>query len=207
MIVKCIRNKVDDTLANELGLPKGEGIRNYSDCLTIGKEYVVLALSHFLDSYNYANYPIINIKDDIHSYLIPFPLFLFEVIDDRPSKYWHFNYDKERKVCEMAPISFYQEYYHDLLSDGYPELEEDFRQICELLENELYKYDTEYLKFKDFINLNNSKSIKEGVKIENPWVKCPECAETSKIDNKDKTYECKECKSIIINPYYNSGIE
>jgi len=203
MIVKCIYNKIDNVLEAEVGLPKGEGPRDYSSWLTVDKEYVVLAVAHFLDSeFYYGQYPVLDIKDDIGT-LSTLPLFLFEVIDDRPSKYWHFNYNRERKVCEMAPKSFCQEFYHDDLREGYPEIEADFKHVCELLENETYEYDIGHLKFKDFVNLNQNKLAIEGIKIQNPWVQCPKCAETYKIDNKDKTYECKECKSIIINPYYD----
>jgi hypothetical protein len=205
MIVKCIRNKIDDTLEAEIGLPKGEGPRNFSR-ITVGKEYVVLALAHFLDSeFYYGQYPVLDIKDDIGT-LSSLPLFLFEVIDDRPSKYWHFNYNRERKACEMAPKSFYQEFYHDDLSEGYPEIEADFQRVSELLENETYKYEIGHLKFKDFTNLKQDNLL-EGIRIENPWVQCPKCAETSKTDCKDLTYKCKQCKSIVINPYYNKVVE
>jgi len=64
------------------------------------------------------------------------PLYLFEVIDDTPSKYWHIKFYKERNSLRMWPKSFYQDYYHDDLSEGFPDIVYDFKQVCELLENE-----------------------------------------------------------------------
>jgi len=142
MKVKCIANKINEQLEAEVGLPKGEGPRSYNT-LTVGKEYIVLAISHFLDSsFNYGQYPVLYIKDDVGT-LSSIPLFLFEVIDDRPSKYWHFNYSRKMKSCQLWPKSFYQEFYHDDLSNDYPEVEADFKRVCELLENEVYDNNSE----------------------------------------------------------------
>lgn len=139
MKVRCIRNIIDEELEEKVGLPKGEGPRDYSSRITIGKEYTVLSVSHFLDSgFYYGYYPVLDIKDDAGT-LSSLPLFLFDVIDDRPSKYWHFSYDRERKVCAMSPKSFIEEeFYHDDLSEGFPEIEADFERVCALLENEVY---------------------------------------------------------------------
>lgn len=132
MRVVCIYENIDDKLAHEVGLKNG--YPRYYD-LTKSKEYVVLGLSYFLNSDIYANYPVIEIKNAAGG-MTSAPLFLFKVIDDTPSKYWHIKFNKEENILCMWPESFYRDFYHDDLSESVPEIKNDFIKVCEVLEQE-----------------------------------------------------------------------
>lgn len=133
MKVVCIQENIDDRLAQEVGL--GEGQPRYYN-LTQSKEYVVLGLSYFPDADVYARNPVIEIKNDTGG-MTSAPLFLFKVIDDTPSKYWHIKFNKEEDVLRIWPESFYKDFYHDDLSEGVPEIERDFIEVCKMLEAEM----------------------------------------------------------------------
>ena len=61
---------------------------------------------------------------------------LFDIVDPRTSKYWECRIPNEGGLCLWPRSWFELEYYHDRLSDGDPEIEEDFRRIKSLLEAE-----------------------------------------------------------------------
>ncbi|MDI3322742.1 hypothetical protein [Pinibacter soli] len=79
MKIRCLVDVIDSTQRLEL--------RNWSNGseleLTKDKIYVVLAISKFEDIFYYYI-----IGDETANYPLPFPIELFEVIDDRISKYW-----------------------------------------------------------------------------------------------------------------------
>jgi hypothetical protein len=60
---------------------------------------------------------------------------LFEIVDPRPSRFW-----VARKVNDFTlslwPEEFYEDYFHDRLSDGEPIGVEAFRRVVDRLENE-----------------------------------------------------------------------
>lgn len=132
MKVVCIHENIDDNLAEEINLQEGKP-RFYD--LIKNKEYVVLGLSYFLNSDNYAYYPVVEIKNDLGG-MTSAPLFLFQVIDDTPSKYWHIKFDQEGKSLRMWPESFHNDFYHDDLSEEVPKVKSDFIKVCKLLEDE-----------------------------------------------------------------------
>ncbi|EPS8495175.1 hypothetical protein ACVH8U_004141 [Yersinia enterocolitica] len=68
-------------------------------------------------------------------YIIPTPLCLFEVIDDRPSRYWRIQKYDDYHIT-LWPEEFYQEYFHDDLSDGVPEVIEIYNSVVKRLEKE-----------------------------------------------------------------------
>jgi hypothetical protein len=63
------------------------------------------------------------------------PLFLFEITDGRPSMYWVSKFYEDGSF-NMQPPSFYNEFYHDDLSEGIPEVYEDYCKVRGLIESE-----------------------------------------------------------------------
>ncbi len=102
--------------------------------VTPGKEYLVLGLTALAADSAYGTGVTIEVLDDFGRWSIQ-PLFLFEVIDPRPSRHW---VAKQVGEAELAlwPESFHQDYYHDHLTDGVPEVVADFNRVCSLLEAE-----------------------------------------------------------------------
>ena len=132
MKVLCIQNTIDDNLASKVGLADGEPKLYRS--ITLGTEYVVLGMSYDPSSTCYANHPVVEVKNDGGG-LSSIPLFMFDVVDNAASKHWLLKYS-ENGLLTLFPESFYKDFYHDDLSEGIPEIEDDFRKVCELLENE-----------------------------------------------------------------------
>jgi len=133
--VICKYTEVTDELIKKLDLD--ENVQCFHYTITKGKEYVVLALSYAPSLNLNSEYPVIQIKDD-SGYLYSHPLFLFNIVDDRVSKYWHIRFDRTDGWLKMWPESFYQEYYHDDLSNDVIEIEKDFKRVSKLLEEEIY---------------------------------------------------------------------
>lgn len=68
-------------------------------------------------------------------YIISVPLCIFEIVDNRPSQYWKIQKRSEYEIS-LWPEEFYQEYFHDDLSDGVPEVVEIYKRVVERLEKE-----------------------------------------------------------------------
>ena len=133
MKVKCVSNIIDNDFAEQKGMISPQPI--YSGSLTIGKLYTVLGMFFAPQLMDYfAGQPAVEIKDDVGN-LSSCPLFMFEVVEQTPSKYWKIKYSESGNLT-LYPESFYQEYYHDDLSEGIPEVEADFVMVCETLEKE-----------------------------------------------------------------------
>jgi hypothetical protein len=60
---------------------------------------------------------------------------LFEVIDDRLSRYWKIQKYDDYHIT-LWPKEFYQEYFHDDLSNGIPEVVDIYNSLAERLEKE-----------------------------------------------------------------------
>jgi len=136
MKVRCIYNIKNKQMVEEKSLKNVEATDHRYD-FTIGKEYTVIGIAYSKDSTYLENYPMLELVNDFGNYEGA-PLFLFEIIDDRSSQYWHIKFNNETKYLYMWPESFYQEYYFDDLTDGVPEVEKDFERVSKLLEEEIY---------------------------------------------------------------------
>ena len=132
MKVKCIMNIIDDSLTKNLGLPS-DAPRIYTSLMP-DSEYVVLGLTYDPNARCYAGYPVLEIKNE-NSGLSLVPIFLFEILDNSVSKYWKCKY-QNNGLISFLPESFYREFYHDDLSEGVPEIVEDFKKVSKLIEKE-----------------------------------------------------------------------
>ena len=131
MKVICLYNEILDSLAKKLNLSKG--IPRLYKSISPGKEYIVLGLTYRPSEACYAGYPVIEIKNDTDGISIV-PLFMFEVVDPSASRHWLVKFEQD--TLKILPKSFYSNYYHDDLSEGIPEVVEDFKRVCKIFELE-----------------------------------------------------------------------
>ena len=96
--------------------------------ITPGKQYLVLGMQSTLGNL------WIELQGDTGN-LISVPLCLFEIMDGRVSRHWIFKRWKDYDFT-LWPESFYQEYYHDDLLEGVPNVVSDFRRLLNLLNAE-----------------------------------------------------------------------
>ena len=131
MKVRCIARRPTPEQVADLGFsPRFD--RDFH--VTIGNEYLVLALEFVDKSEFYGAGVVLEMRDDFGRWAM-FPLLLFEVVDPRPSRYWIAQKTKDNSLT-LGPPSFFRRYYHDDLTDGVPEVVDDFRQVAALLEAE-----------------------------------------------------------------------
>ncbi|GGY12420.1 hypothetical protein [Paludibacterium paludis] len=98
--------------------------------LEIGKLYTVMGMSCGIGSPGDVS---LELPDEY--YVIDAPLCLFDIVDERPSRYW-----RTRKFGDQGlhlwPEEFYIEYFHDRLSDFDPELTAIYRELRTRMERE-----------------------------------------------------------------------
>ena len=127
MKVKCIAKDLTEKQKKILSVPPN--IDPGCGTLTIGKDYLVLGITYIIDPY-YWTCSAFEIKDDIGS-CSSAPMCLFEIIDPRPSVFWRAGGNFPNFT--LWPIEFYQDYFHDLLSDGDPEVQKVFNSVVDRL--------------------------------------------------------------------------
>jgi hypothetical protein len=97
---------------------------------TVGKEYVVLGISHSVGS----EVTHLWIKDDPGNYFVPTPRDLFEIVDPKVSSYWTVKIDSDKLLLSA------KEFLEPLFLDGLTNLDEKcvdvFRRISSKLEDE-----------------------------------------------------------------------
>lgn len=136
MIVKCIAKKLSKEQEDLLRAKKDI---DSSGRLTIGKCYVVLGLT-YINSEHIGNMVVVYLMDDPKT-LTSFPLCLFEIVDDRLSKYWTVRDDFPH--LDLWPEEFHEPYFHDLLSDDVEEVVEKFNKLVIKMHDEFAPEPTE----------------------------------------------------------------
>jgi hypothetical protein len=68
-------------------------------------------------------------------YCYSVPLCLFNIIENRISRYWKFQVWDNGDIL-FWPNSFYKPYYHDDLTEGNPEVVADFLKVKRLIDEE-----------------------------------------------------------------------
>lgn len=113
----------------------GEGYyKNQSFGVQPGTTYTVLGLTFHVRSNLYGTNVTAAI-DDNDGRLVEVPLCLFEVVDDRSSRYWVIRRWEDGTVA-LWPPSFFSEFYHDDLSEGVPEVVSDYERVKRQIETE-----------------------------------------------------------------------
>jgi hypothetical protein len=143
MKVRCVSDFYNEQSRERL---QAEGLRlhgswHFKRSLTVGKEYLVVALSFtFAPAPDELGPSVVLIPDA--GYLVAFPLALFEVTDPRASRYWTLHVDVDRDagstVVTLGPPSIYHHLraYLDQLEQGEPSVDADFSHVYALLEAE-----------------------------------------------------------------------
>lgn len=153
------------------------------DSIKLDKEYLVYAMClennifwYCICNENYTYYPI------WYSYK------LFEVIDNRLSRFWVFKNDDNFFIFTF-PDWAKDRYFNDKLTDGIKEQVEIF-----------YKY-------KNLMDLEfTNHEINEVALIgDDEWLICPKCYDAWESKNKlDALLQCPNCKEILNNPRYQN---
>jgi hypothetical protein len=183
MKVKCIYNQ-------GIYLPKDMGFNEDSIfSLERNKEYIVYAMTinegyvwYYICDNNFSYYPVWK------------PCPLFEIVDNRISRYWVFSYKKGLNYTKAHAIWSYPEWaddpnYYDKLTDG------DKREVS------LFKAYKEkmYFEFSDSI-ISDTAQIGD-----KEWLICPCCIDAWQLKNdKDALVKCPKCQKILNNPRYKN---
>lgn len=126
MKIKGVRLLPNKQQAKRLGRNYYPGQQTFD--VEIGKEYVVYCLE-IIGGMVWVDYDSGTERMSIS------PLCLFEVIDGRVSKCWELRLTEEGNVL-FRPPSFYQEFFHDDLAEGVPEIVSEYQRVRALLEQE-----------------------------------------------------------------------
>jgi len=130
MRVKCILNYPTPKQIERLG----DFYKNQAFGVTVGKEYLVFGLHFLIKCEGFGTGVQVQFLDD-DGHLGFAPLFMFTIVDGRPSKYWEARFWEDGHLT-LQPPSFYRDYYHDDLSEDVPEVVEDFKRVRAMLESE-----------------------------------------------------------------------
>ena len=102
--------------------------------LSQGHEYTILGIMFAVQSSIFGSTALFEVRDDAgRCYSVP--TCLFEIVDPRPSRWWiakqlgDFNF-------VLWPHEFYQEFFHDDLSNGLPERVAEFESLVQRLKDE-----------------------------------------------------------------------
>lgn len=176
MKVKCLSNKKTSNYTQD----------SEYEFLDIGKEYTV--------------YGMIIINCEVWYYIcerkhnrfpLPRPSNLFEIIDNRLSRYWIYGIVEGFKKYPvwMFPEWINETYFEDSLTDGEEREVAIFNFYKELMD----------LEFPD-------SSITETAQIgDNEWLICPTCIDAWQSSNtEDALVKCPKCQKIFNNPRYKN---
>ncbi len=131
MKIRCISHELTE---EQRALLKASSQFRPSPRITVGKEYLVLAIVSIIDSPQYGNTALFEIVND-QDHLVLYPAVLFEVTDARCSSYWKAAVSGGGSVT-LRPEELYREFFHDDLSEGDPATREVFRATVVKLESE-----------------------------------------------------------------------
>jgi hypothetical protein len=101
--------------------------------LVVGQEYLVLGLRFEEDSPLYGTGMVVEYFNGDH--LVGAPLCLFEIKNPSASRFWEARKWEDDSLT-LWPSLFYEEYFHDRLSDYEPEPRAKFKEIYDLMESE-----------------------------------------------------------------------
>ena len=158
---------------------------NYdNDFLEINKEYNVYGM--LVDDGQVYYYTCDQLQDD---YPLAMPAPLFEIKDNRVSRYWVFGTIEGFKKCLIwiFPEWIVEPYFSDKLTDWKAREVKIFKTYKKLMD----------LEFPD-------PSISETAEIaDNQWLMCPLCIDAWQSSNeRDGMIRCPKCNTIMHNPRY-----
>lgn len=131
MKIKFIRGKFTEEQKSHFNISGSKG-PDYSSYFTVDKNYIVLGITHISESNSY-NTTLVDLHDDIGN-CTSVPICLTEIIDPRPSVFWRAKIINNDLV--LWPIEFYQDFFHDDLSEGIPHVKRIFDSVVYRLTHE-----------------------------------------------------------------------
>lgn len=156
MKIKCIATSLTE---QKQDISESNALEQKEWHVELGKEYLVFGMS-VVDSFlGNKNCVLVEIITSPLGYISSTPLSLFEILDSRVSKYWEYRKSNLEGIT-FWPSLFYQDFFHDDLSDGEPDVVAQFRKLKTLLEAE----------YPD-------PSIPIACILEKNWHQCPICSD------------------------------
>ncbi|MEP3389722.1 MAG: hypothetical protein ABJO02_16145 [Reichenbachiella sp.] len=120
MKIRCVHNKVDSENFDER-LLKWANTKDELE-ISVGKVYVVLAISRYDENYFYYI-----LSDESIDYPLAFPVELFEITDKTLSKYWDCNLDalesfsqldiEDDEICSISEWRNQKDFFYEKLLD------------------------------------------------------------------------------------------
>lgn len=188
MKVRLIRNNIKNVKEFSYLEPHLKSEKPY-EYVSLNKEYIVYAISEIDDFTWYCL-----CDDQYSSYPRWYPFPLFEITDNRLSRFWVFGFEEREKKKEFI-ISFPEWvnnlYFYGELVDGGNE-DESIK---------LFK------KYKELIDLEfQAKNISEVAQLgDKDWLICPICIDAWECSTeRDGMVRCPKCNTIMQNPRYKS---
>lgn len=157
------------------------------DFLDSGKEYTVYGLIDSKDKILQILYYICG--DDRDKFPIARPYYLFDIVDNRLSKYWIFGLIYGLQPVWIFPEWINENYFQEKLTDWEEREVQIFKSYKEAMD----------LEFPD-------SSISEMAEIgDNEWLICPTCIDAwENKDNRNALVRCPKCLKILNNPRYKN---
>lgn len=143
MIVECTATELTPEQKTRLGTAFP---REQARLLKKGIRYPVLGLQYDVGSILWGTGAWVQLPVAADRMVIA-PLYLFEVVDGRPSRHWEIKLWEDGAIT-LWPFSFYKPYYHGDLEAGVPEVVEDFASVVEEV---LAEIDSEQRKRTTFV--------------------------------------------------------
>lgn len=132
MKVKCVGTRLSDDQERQLGYTPSPPKIDYQ--IVPGKEYLVLGISFLLPTRPHGGGAQYQILSDFGGCRI-IPACLFEVVDDRCSRYWRVRQDSDGAVL-LWPEEFFTDFFHDDLSEGFTGAVDMFNRVVDRLTHE-----------------------------------------------------------------------
>lgn len=127
MRVRCVATRPTARQVLLLGEYYASGATDYD--LDLSREYTVLGLGHW------HGVPWVEIATD-SGWILPVPLFLFEITDARSSRYWEVSFDPATNWLTFRPPEFADPSFNSRLADGEPNAENVFKRVRRWIELE-----------------------------------------------------------------------
>ncbi len=124
MIVECLRTELRHQEKARLGASFSP---RQGRLLQVGNRYPVLGLQYDVGSIIWGTGAWVQVPI-ARDRLLFAPLYLFEIVDARPSRHWHIRHWPDGAVT-LWPSSFYQEYFHGDLEVGKEQAIETFSTV------------------------------------------------------------------------------
>ena len=130
MLIRCKSTTLSDDHVAALGGSIHPQLYDVTELTT----YLVLGLTFYIASRVNGSGVYVEMEDDF-GLLVSVPLFLFDIIDGRPSQYWVSRF-REGGSFALWPPSFFGECHRDRLSEGVADVRRNYEIVRAQLREE-----------------------------------------------------------------------